>query len=72
MQNHGSQLLFERDALTAQFLDLARHAALNGACSDIRWTGDQEPEGFSDFVERVSGSVDGEVNAIPPFANRQP
>eukprot|EP00971_Amphidinium_carterae_P244525 4855393-Amphidinium_carterae.1 len=36
MQTHGSQLLFERDALAAQFLDLARHAALNGACNDIR------------------------------------
>eukprot|EP00971_Amphidinium_carterae_P267928 5315401-Amphidinium_carterae.1 len=29
-------------------------------------------EGFSDFVERVAGSGDGDVNAIPPFANRQP
>eukprot|EP00971_Amphidinium_carterae_P351289 6492027-Amphidinium_carterae.1 len=70
MQTHGSQLLFEKDALTAQFLDLARHAALNGACNDIRWTGDQEPEGFSQFVEQVVSSTEGD--SIPPFANRQP
>eukprot|EP00971_Amphidinium_carterae_P276122 5479435-Amphidinium_carterae.1 len=63
--------MFEKDALTAQFMDLARHAALNGVCQDIHWTGDREPEGFSDFVERVASSVDGEINAIPPFANQQ-
>eukprot|EP00971_Amphidinium_carterae_P221010 4388036-Amphidinium_carterae.1 len=58
MQTHGSQLVFERDALNAQVLDLARHVAKNGAAQNIQWTGDREPE-------------DGEVNAIPPFANQQ-
>eukprot|EP00971_Amphidinium_carterae_P029528 581348-Amphidinium_carterae.1 len=71
MQTHGSQVVFERDTLSAQFLDLARHAAASGACQDIQWTGNREPEGFSDFVERVQASSDGEINAVPPFANQQ-
>eukprot|EP00971_Amphidinium_carterae_P250228 4967239-Amphidinium_carterae.1 len=31
MQTHGAQLLFKKDTLFTQLVDLTRHAALNGA-----------------------------------------
>eukprot|EP00971_Amphidinium_carterae_P251490 4992066-Amphidinium_carterae.1 len=57
MQTHGTQLLFERDALNTQLMDLTRHAALNGACQDIQWSGDKEPE-------------DAGIHVVPPFASQ--
>eukprot|EP00971_Amphidinium_carterae_P091582 1813275-Amphidinium_carterae.1 len=53
MQTHGAQLLFEKDALNTQLVDLARHAALNGVCHDIQWTGNKEPEGFSVLLSKL-------------------
>eukprot|EP00971_Amphidinium_carterae_P277112 5499185-Amphidinium_carterae.1 len=52
-------------------MDLTRHAALNGACQDVQSTGDKEPEGFSEFVERFSSSAYAGIHMIPPFANQQ-
>eukprot|EP00971_Amphidinium_carterae_P138615 2746488-Amphidinium_carterae.1 len=44
---------------------------MNGACQDIQWTGNKEPEGFSVFVEQVAGSTDAGIHVVPPFANQQ-
>eukprot|EP00971_Amphidinium_carterae_P216221 4292100-Amphidinium_carterae.1 len=71
MQTHGAQLVFEKDTLNTQLVDLARHAALNGACQDITWTGNREPEGFSVFVEQVANSTDAGIHVVPPFATQQ-
>eukprot|EP00971_Amphidinium_carterae_P195945 3888465-Amphidinium_carterae.1 len=71
MQTQGSQLLFEKDVLQTQLMDLARHAAQNGACQDIQWTSSREPEGFSTFVDQVANSTDAGIHVVPPFANQQ-
>eukprot|EP00971_Amphidinium_carterae_P149973 2972964-Amphidinium_carterae.1 len=69
MQTQGTQLLFERDALSTQFMDLTRHAARSRACQNIQWS-DKEPEGFTDFVEQVSSSADEGIHVVPPFASQ--
>eukprot|EP00971_Amphidinium_carterae_P223106 4426985-Amphidinium_carterae.1 len=71
MQTHGAQLLFEKDTLFTQLVDLTRHAALNGARQDIQWTGNKEPEGFSVFVEQIPTSADAGIHVVPPFANQR-
>eukprot|EP00971_Amphidinium_carterae_P125930 2494914-Amphidinium_carterae.1 len=71
MQTHGAQLLFESDSLNAQLVDLAGHAAMNGVCQDIQWTGNKEPQGFSVFVEQVASSTDAGIHVVPPFASQQ-
>eukprot|EP00971_Amphidinium_carterae_P249192 4946408-Amphidinium_carterae.1 len=69
MQTHGTQLLYERDAINTQFMDLTRHAALCGACQNIQWT-DKKPEGFTEFVEQVSSSAAAGIHVVPPFASQ--
>eukprot|EP00971_Amphidinium_carterae_P121140 2399509-Amphidinium_carterae.2 len=71
MQTHGAQLLYEKDVLFTQLVDLTRHAALNGACQDIQWTGNKEPEGFSVYVEQIATTTDAGIHVVPPFASQQ-
>eukprot|EP00971_Amphidinium_carterae_P074421 1470868-Amphidinium_carterae.1 len=54
LQTYSSQLLYEKDQITTQFLDLTRHAAISGACQDIHWSANREPEGFSTYFDQVS------------------
>eukprot|EP00971_Amphidinium_carterae_P041282 810523-Amphidinium_carterae.1 len=69
MQSQGAQLKYEKDTLFTQLVDL-RHAALNGACQDIQWTANREPEGFSVYVDQVVNSTDAGIHVVPPFASQ--
>eukprot|EP00971_Amphidinium_carterae_P290787 5774334-Amphidinium_carterae.1 len=69
MSNHCAQLVYEKSELTAQFVDLTRHAAVLGARQDIHWS-NREPEDFKEYVEEVVNSNNSGIHLTPPFANQ--
>eukprot|EP00971_Amphidinium_carterae_P255181 5065785-Amphidinium_carterae.1 len=56
---------------SSQMQSHGAHAALNGACQDIQWTANREPEGLNVYVDQTMNSADAGIHVVPPFASQQ-